>query len=70
MILLFLILVAIQKLGERYIDDTTPVTPRINDWVEICPFIDIWLDVREDELRYVADIIPTLSWRNGKMAFV
>lgn len=25
----------------------------------------MWLDVREDELRYVADIIPTLSWRSG-----
>lgn len=60
-------LVAIQQLGEKYIDDTTPVAPQINDWVEICPFIDVWLDVREDELRYVANIIPTLSWRNGKI---
>ena len=60
-------LVAIQKLGEKYIDDTTPFTPQINDWVDICPFIDVWLEVREDELRYVADIIPTLSWRSGKI---
>lgn len=60
-------LVAIQKLGEKYIDDTTRFTPQINDWVEICPFIDVWLEVREDELRYVADIIPTLAWRNGKI---
>ena len=35
-------LVAIQKLGEKYIDDTTRFTPQINDWVEICPFIDVW----------------------------
>ena len=60
-------LALIAHLGEKYIDKTNPVVPSIEDWKEICPFIDIWLDVREDELRYVADIIPTLSWRSGKI---
>lgn len=58
-------LVAICHLGIRYADPTNPTTPLIDDWRGICPFIDVWLDVREDELRYVADIIPTLSWRSG-----
>ncbi len=58
-------LVAINQLGEKYIDDSQPIAPDISDWAEICPFLDIWLNVREDELRYVADIIPTLSWRSG-----
>lgn len=58
-------LVAICHLGIRYVDITNPTTPKIDDWKDICPFIDVWLDVREDELRYVADIIPTLSWRSG-----
>ncbi|MGN0604729.1 MAG: AAA family ATPase [Oscillospiraceae bacterium] len=53
------------QLGIRYTDDSNPITPQIGDWKNICPFIDIWINVREDELRYVADIIPTLSWRSG-----
>lgn len=60
-------LAAITHLGERYIDEAAPVTPSIEDWKEICPFIDVWLEVREDELRYVANILPTLSWRSGRI---
>lgn len=58
-------LAAICHLGIRYADTINPTTPRIDDWKDICPFIDVWLNVRDDELRYVADIIPTLSWRSG-----
>ena len=60
-------LAAITHLGERYIDEANPITPSIEDWKEICPFIDVWLNVREDELRYVANILPTLSWRSGRI---
>ncbi len=56
---------SIDELGVRYVDSTNHVTPQIDDWKDICPFIDVWLNVREDELRYVANIIPTLSWRSG-----
>lgn len=60
-------LATIAHLGERYVDEANPVVPNIDDWKDICPFIDVWLDVREDELRYVANILPTLSWRSGKI---
>ena len=60
-------LATIAHLGDRYVDEENPIVPSIEDWKDICPFIDVWLDVREDELRYVADIIPTLSWRSGKL---
>lgn len=60
-------LAAITHLGERYVDEVNPATPNIDDWKDICPFIDVWLDVREDELRYVANILPTLSWCSGKI---
>lgn len=60
-------LATIAHLGEKYIDEANPIIPSIEDWKDVCPFIDVWLDVREDELRYVADIIPTLSWRSGKI---
>ena len=58
---------ALVQLGKKYIDEAGSITPKITDWIDICPFMDIWLDVREDELRYVANIIPTLSWRSGKI---
>lgn len=58
---------SIAHLGDKYVDEVNPVIPTIEDWKDICPFIDVWLDVREDELRYVSDIIPTLSWRSGKI---
>lgn len=60
-------LATIAHLGERYVDEANPVVPNIDDWKDICPFIDVWRDVREDELRYVANILPTLSWRSGKI---
>ncbi len=58
---------ALIQLGKKYFDEAGAVTPTITDWIDICPFMDIWLDVREDELRYVANIIPNLSWRSGKI---
>ena len=60
-------LAAITHLGEGYFDEAAPGTPSYEDWKEICPFIDVWLEVREDELRYVANILPTLSWRSGRI---
>ena len=60
-------LATIAHLGERYVDEANPVVPNIDDWKDICPFIDVWIDVRKDELRYVANILPTLSWRSGKI---
>ena len=29
------------------------------------PALDVWLDVKESELHYVADIIPSLDWNPG-----
>lgn len=58
---------SIQTLGEKYVDEETPHNPSISDWSELCPFLDVWLNVKSDELRYVANIIPTLSWREGKI---
>lgn len=57
----------IQQLGKSYVDEETPHTPSIADWSGLCPFLDMWLNVKNDELRYVANIIPTLSWREGRI---
>lgn len=44
---------AICQLGNRYADISNPVTPEIDNWKNICPFIDIWINVRENELRSI-----------------
>lgn len=60
-------LAAINHLGEKYLSDTSPIVPSIDDWASICPFIDLWINVKDNELRYVSDIIPSLSWESGKI---
>ncbi len=57
----------IQQLGKSYVDEENPHIPSIEDWSGLCPFLDVWLNVKSDELRYVANIIPTLSWREGRI---
>ena len=32
---------------------------------EIMPSLDIWIDVKDNELHYVSNIIPTLEWAGG-----
>lgn len=39
----------------------------IDLWLPIVPSIDIWLDVADSEIHYVSHLIPTLSWRGGKL---
>lgn len=29
--------------------------------------MDVWINVSNDEIYYVADIIPTLKWHGGKL---
>lgn len=55
----------IAAIGASYADDRNTSVPTIADWSEVLPSLDVWLNVDETEVRYVADIIPTLSWNGG-----
>ena len=55
----------IAAIGASYADDSNTSVPTISDWSEVLPSLDVWLNVDEAEVRYVADIIPTLSWNGG-----
>ena len=35
------------------------------DWATVAPYLDLWLNVADDELHHVAKIIPTLDWSGG-----
>lgn len=37
----------------------------IQEIEEIMPTLDIWIDVKDNELHYVSNIIPTLDWAGG-----
>lgn len=39
-----------------------PGEPKLFDWGEVLPFIDVWLNVPTDELHYVQKLLPTLDW--------
>lgn len=36
--------------------------PKLFDWGEVLPFVDVWLNVPTDELHYVQKLLPTLDW--------
>lgn len=57
----------INEIGNKYInyDDSTAITN--DDWLNILPSLDVWLNVHPGEIRYVANIIPTLDWDGGRI---
>jgi len=38
-----------------------------NVWHPHVPTLDVWLEVKENEVHYVSQIIPTLGWTDGKL---
>lgn len=58
---------AINKIGYEWIQEKCEKPVDLTKWDSIIPKMDIWLDVPRNEIHYVADIIPTLKWRGGKL---
>jgi predicted ATP-dependent endonuclease of OLD family len=44
-----------------------PVLPTIDEWKDILPFLDLWLEVAGKEIHYVRKLLPTLDWAGGKL---
>jgi predicted ATP-dependent endonuclease of OLD family len=36
-------------------------------WDEFLPFLDVWMQVEENEVHYVQGILPTLDWTGGRL---
>ncbi|WP_331351900.1 AAA family ATPase [Cellvibrio sp. UBA7671] len=36
-------------------------------WDQVLPFLDVWLQVAENEIHYVQKILPTLDWDGGRL---
>lgn len=52
----------INAIGNRYISKKEEEPVLYQEWYSILPSLDVWLDVSQNELRYVAQVIPTLNW--------
>lgn len=39
--------------------------PAALDWSALLPFLDVWLNVADNELHYVQKLLPTLDWQGG-----
>ena len=57
----------INKIGYSWIQEDSKEPTTLMEWERLVPKMDIWLDVERDEIYYVANIIPTLKWRGGKL---
>ncbi|WP_369298897.1 ATP-dependent endonuclease [uncultured Neglectibacter sp.] len=59
--------VDINKIGEGWTQESCNEPIDLLEWESLVPQMDIWLDVSNSEIHYVAGIIPTLKWRGGKL---
>lgn len=59
--------IVINAIGNAWEKEKCDEPKDLTEWDSIIPKMDIWLDVPRNEIHYVADIIPTLKWRGGKL---
>jgi len=59
----------INQIATNWIGNQNPDDLNLENeqWHAHVPSIDIWLDVRDEELHYVSHLIPTLEWAGGKL---
>ncbi|MEB8399162.1 ATP-dependent nuclease [Enterococcus casseliflavus] len=59
--------VLIDQIGDCWISKEVEIPDNLKEWEQVLPKMDIWLGIGNNEFHYVADIIPTLKWRGGKL---
>lgn len=58
---------AINAIGTEWEEPECEMPEDLTKLEPIIPQMDIWLEVLPNEIHYVANIIPTLKWRGGKL---
>ncbi len=51
-------------INELFDKDEPPTTEQLNN---IFPTFDLWFDVKEEDIHYVGNLIPTLDWQGGAL---
>lgn len=57
----------INAIGDAWQKDDSQQPESIAELLNVLPSLDIWLQVEEQDIRHVADIIPTLDWNGGSL---
>ncbi|NVJ92354.1 MAG: AAA family ATPase [Methylocystaceae bacterium] len=60
----------INQLGEDWFSLTEEAEDRklgIEFWHEVCPSIDIWFNVNQNELHRISHLLPTIFWEGGQV---
>lgn len=57
----------INAIGNEWIEAKCEKPTNLAKWEVLLPMMDVWLDVKSNEIHYVANLIPTLKWRGGKL---
>ena len=59
----------LNKIGEAWINETdsTKLDFKIDNWEANLLSLDIWLNVKPNEIHYVTHLIPTLDWDGGSL---
>lgn len=39
----------------------------LDPWVQVLPTLDLWLQVKEDEVHRVRDLVPLMEWTGGRL---
>jgi predicted ATP-dependent endonuclease of OLD family len=55
----------IVAIGQEWEKEEYVIPDSLENWECIFPSLDVWLDVTDNEIQYVAHIIPTLDWKGG-----
>ena len=59
---------SINKVGaqwESLASDSVGHTPTMEEWTPFLPSLDLWLEVKLNEIHHVRDLLPTLDWEGG-----
>lgn len=60
----------ISDIGNAWINNAKqekPESPKLLDWDEVLPSMDVWIDAKDSDLHYVSHILPTLDWSGGHL---
>jgi len=59
----------VNAIGERWVKDQseTEFAPHLDEWKEVLPTLDVWLDVAENELQHINHLLPSLDWDGGAL---
>ena len=57
----------LNALGSKWESQPLEEQPVTADLIALLPAMDVWLDVRDDEIHHIAHLIPSLDWAGGSL---